>query len=95
MALLLSYSNESATRTGRRTRGGTTDMKRKKKRASTKICDPAACHHCTYIGEGDFMCDNHPDEAVVLVISDWDPTEYFLHCAQTISTSAKKEVAKV
>ena len=41
------------------------------------------------------MCDNHPDEAVVLVISDWDPTEYFLHCAQTISTSAKKEVAKV
>lgn len=53
-------------------------MKRKNKRASTKICDPAACHHCTYIGEGDFMCDNHPDEAVVLVISDWDPTEYLI-----------------
>ena len=47
-------------------------MKRKKKRASTKICDPAACHHCTYIGEGDFMCDNHPDEAVVLVFGDVD-----------------------
>ena len=66
-------------------------MKRKKKRARVRICDPAVCHHCTYIGEGDFICDNHPDEAVVFVINDCDPTAYFLHCAQTISTPAKKE----
>lgn len=52
-------------------------MKRKKKRAKPKLCDPAICSHCTYIGDGDFICDNHPDEAVVMVLSDWEPTEHF------------------
>ena len=36
-------------------------MKRKKKRAKPKLCDPAICSHCTYIGDGDFICNNHPD----------------------------------
>lgn len=69
-------------------------MKHKKRRVRTKLCDPAVCGNCTYIGEGDFICDNHPDEAAVLVISDWEPTEYFLHCAQTISAPMKGEVEK-
>lgn len=25
------------------------------KNKKTKICDPALCDHCVYIGEGDFM----------------------------------------
>ena len=40
-----------------------------------KICD-----HCMYIGEGDFVCDDHPDGEFVLVMSDWEPTELFMHC---------------
>lgn len=68
-------------------------MKRKKKRAKPKLCDPAICSHCTYIGDGDFICDNHPDESVVMVLSDWEPTEHFLHCAQTITAPKGSEVA--
>ena len=53
---------------------------RRLKRRRMKICDPAVCDHCTYIGEGDFLCDVHPDAEYVLVMSDWEPTEYFMHC---------------
>lgn len=44
------------------------------------ICDPGVCDHCTYVGEGDFLCDNTDDEAYVVVMSDWEPTEQYLHC---------------
>lgn len=45
-----------------------------------RICDPACCVHCEYIGEGDFICDNFPDDQAILVMSDWEPTENFLKC---------------
>jgi hypothetical protein len=45
-----------------------------------RICDPACCDHCEYIGEGDFICDNFPDDQAILVMSDWEPTENFLKC---------------
>lgn len=54
--------------------------KRTKKRPVLKLCDPGMCDHCTYVGEGDFLCDDYPGEVYVIVMSDWEPTEYFLHC---------------
>ena len=53
---------------------------RRVRRRPMKICDPAICDHCMYIGEGDFVCDDHPDGEFVLVMSDWEPTELFVHC---------------
>lgn len=53
---------------------------KKVKRGRRMICDPGVCDHCTYVGEGDFLCDNTADEAFVVVMSDWEPTEQYLHC---------------
>ena len=49
----------------------------KRSKKPKKICDPAMCDDCVYIGEGDFLCDRHR----VIVVSDWVPTEDFLVCA--------------
>lgn len=46
------------------------------RRRDDRICDPDSCDCCLYIGEGDFLCDNHQ----VIVISDWEPTEDYLTC---------------
>lgn len=43
-----------------------------------KICDPAVCDSCQYIGEGDFYCDVHQE----IVVSDWEPTSKFMVCQQ-------------
>lgn len=54
-------------------------MKSKKKKNSKprpKLCDPALCDCCQYIGEGDFICDKHQE----VVVADWEPTENFLMC---------------
>lgn len=48
---------------------------RKKKRGK-KICDPALCANCIYVGDGGFLCD----EAMEIVVEDWTPTEYYLCC---------------
>lgn len=55
--------------------------KRKKNhyREKPRMCDPGMCDHCTYIGEGDFICDSGPGEPV-LVVDDWEPTENYLQC---------------
>lgn len=59
-------------------------MKRKVKivrKARTKICDPAVCDYCLYIGDGDLICEKHiaePDK--VLVVDKWIPTENYLQC---------------
>ena len=34
------------------------------------------CNNCTYIAEGDHICDMDNE----FVISDWEPTEHFYHC---------------
>ena len=39
---------------------------KKVKRGRRIICDPGVCDHCTYVGEGDFLCDNTADEAYVV-----------------------------
>lgn len=44
------------------------------------LCDPGLCDHCLYIGEGDFLCDCHPHSEYVMVMSDWEPTKFYLHC---------------
>lgn len=43
--------------------------------------DCSACDECTYIGEGDFVCQKYihePDKA--MVISDWAPTVNHMQC---------------
>lgn len=46
-----------------------------------RICDPAVCDSCLYIGEGDFICDKHIDDpSRVLVVDEWEPTENYLQC---------------
>lgn len=41
-----------------------------------RFCDPSACHCCQYIGEGDFICDEHQE----IVVSDWEPTDKYMIC---------------
>lgn len=53
---------------------------RRVRRKPVLICDPGVCDHCLYIGEGDFICDDFPGEAYVAVMTDWEPTEKYLHC---------------
>ena len=57
-------------------------MSRRRKKPRPRICDPAVCDHCTYIGEGDFICDLHGmgPELTMFVLEDWEPTEHFLQC---------------
>lgn len=53
--------------------------KRKKKQ---RICDPAMCDECMYLGEGDFVCTLNglgPD-TTVFVIDNWEATEHYLQC---------------
>ena len=51
---------------------------KKKKQPSLRVCDPAVCDCCQYIGEGDFLCDKHME----IVVSDWEPTENYLMCRE-------------
>jgi len=37
-------------------------------------CNPDACDHCLYIGEGDSICDVTHE----IVLSDWMPTDAFM-----------------
>lgn len=41
-----------------------------------RFCDPGACHCCVYLGDGDFLCDEHLE----IVVSDWEPTEEYMIC---------------
>jgi hypothetical protein len=52
--------------------------KRSVKLKRPKMCDPAICSCCQYIGEGDFVCDKYME----IVVSDWEPTEDYLLCEQ-------------
>ena len=50
-----------------------------------RICDPAICDCCQYVGEGDFICDRHINDEnprLILVIDEWEPTESYLQCLQ-------------
>ena len=49
---------------------------RRSKSKPKKFCDPAVCDCCLYIGEGDFLCDEHME----IVVSDWVPTENYQMC---------------
>ena len=40
------------------------------------LCDPGVCDCCQYVGEGDFLCDEHME----IVVSDWEPTVNYLMC---------------
>lgn len=41
-----------------------------------RYCDPGACGSCLYLGEGDFLCDEHQE----IVVADWQPTRHHLMC---------------
>lgn len=43
-----------------------------------RYCDPGACHCCQYIGDGDFLCEDHQE----IVVADWEPTVAYMICKQ-------------
>ena len=54
----------------------------KRRKKARRMCDPAKCDDCIYLGEGDFVCTLNglgPD-TTVFVMEDWEPTEHFLQC---------------
>lgn len=60
-------------------------MENKKKRrprrkynpeSKPRFCDPGMCDCCQYIGDGDFICDEHQ----TIVVSDWEPTADYMIC---------------
>lgn len=52
------------------------------KKKSEKFCDPAVCNECDYLGDGDFICWKQDE----IVVTDWEPTEYFLMCNRRAET---------
>ena len=43
-----------------------------------KRCNPDTCPNCMYIGEGDSWCDKIGE----IVLSDWEPTGYYMGCCK-------------
>ena len=43
-----------------------------------RVCNPDACPNCMYVGEGDSWCDKIGE----IVLSDWEPTEYYMGVLQ-------------
>ena len=61
----------------------------KKKRGGFRdkplMCDPGMCGHCTYVGEGDFLCDLFRDDEghpAIFVVEDWKPNENYMKCKE-------------
>lgn len=44
-----------------------------------KICDPAECDECVYVGEGGFLCTDERFEQEI-VVEDFEPTEHYMRC---------------
>lgn len=55
--------------------------KRKKHQHQEKprMCDPRMCDSCQYIGDGNFICYDHPDGPTI-VVEDWEPNENAGRC---------------
>lgn len=49
---------------------------KKRKMSKVVMCDPAVCDECLYICEGDFLCEKCQE----IVVSDWEPTEFYMMC---------------
>ena len=43
------------------------------------FCDPGMCDNCQHIGDGDFICNAHSKEPV-MVVEDWMPTLASRNC---------------
>lgn len=43
-----------------------------------RVCNPDTCPNCMYVGEGDSWCDKIGE----IVLSDWEPTEYYMGCCK-------------
>ena len=57
-------------------------MKKRKKhqhQEKPRMCDPGMCDNCSYIGDGNFICDKGPGEPVI-VVEDWEPNENAGRC---------------
>lgn len=64
-------------------------MKKRKRyqpKEKPRMCDPGMCDNCTYIGDGDFICDRGPGEPV-LVVEDWEPNENYFMCRRKRRTT--------
>ena len=51
-------------------------MSKNKRKNKERYCDPEACPHCMYVGEGDFYCENYQ----TFVVGEWEPTDDFMIC---------------
>lgn len=56
--------------------------KHQQRQEKPRMCDPGMCDPCTYIGEGDFICDDGPGEPVI-VVEDWEPNENAGRCKRS------------
>lgn len=54
-----------------------------------RICDPAVCDHCIYLGEGDFVCMKQSEP--ILVVDEWTPTDEYLWCQRKKNIKIMKE----
>lgn len=43
-----------------------------------RVCNPDDYPNCMYVGEGDSWCDKIGE----IVLSDWEPTEYYMGCCK-------------
>lgn len=62
-------------------------------RDKVRFCDPGACTNCHYIGDGDFICDRNSSD-VVIVVSDWEPTDDYMICWDRSSFRPKERQQK-
>ena len=52
------------------------DKRVKNRKPCTDMINCHNCNNCTYIGEGDYICDMTTE----VVISEWQPTEDYYSC---------------
>lgn len=48
-----------------------------------RMCDPGMCDHCTYVGDGNFICDNplvRGKYPAIFVVENWQPNENSMKC---------------
>lgn len=61
----------------------------KKKRQNKKYICGYQCPNCTYIGDGDFMCDKF-DEPIIVLTDFFCPTKDYLRCRERSKTKGRK-----
>lgn len=61
----------------------------KKKRTNIRPICGDQCPNCTYIGDGDFMCDKF-DEPIIVLTDFSCPTEDYMRCRERSKTKGRQ-----